>query len=261
MNFKLKRLTTRVRMAAGGLSLQPGCFWQEQDANPPAKPVLLGPVPDTSLTENGIDAVPEGSWIQLQWLANTESDLARYEIFRFEYDDQADKKLSPDSVIAVLTVGDANGDTITWMDKSVAEDIRYYYYLRAYDDDNNISEQSHIVDFKLINKVNPTKMLAPRGQIFNIRPEFKVGNLSADISITAFVIKVFDVNLQRVVWASAIIDPFNHSTVYYNQGGTVLAGHESLTIDRIYRWRVDAIGTGEHAGSESKWVEFEVVSN
>ena len=229
---------------------------------PPSPPVVLPHLPDTSLGEQGIDAVTQGDWIQVQWLPNQEDDLAFYRVYRFSYDDDQDIKLSVDSIVIQIDAADEQGDTITWNDQGVSKDIRYYYYIRAFDNEKNKSEPSGLVHYKLIQKVSPTNMLTPRITCSDRVPVFTINDLSIDTSPMQYIIiKVLDINIDRIIWSSNLISRFNPAEITYNYNQKALAGNDSLVIGRKYWWRLDALGREENSGSESDWVEFKVISD
>jgi hypothetical protein len=232
----------------------------QKEPSLPAQPTILDHAADTLYAGSGIGTVPEGDWIQIQWLANTESHLAGYKIFRFTYDDNVTQtKITMDALVADIAQPIPLPETLAWIDKSVQLDTRYYYYLQAYDTQGNTSVRSAMVNYKLINKISPTKLTAPRSACYITRPIFTFGDLTADISINNILVKVYDVNTQSIIWVSERLDPFNGNGVLYNYNGK--ATQDTLANDHNYKWRVDAFGRDINAGSESQWIDFTVTAN
>jgi hypothetical protein len=235
-----------------------GCWWSTEYDLPP-QPVMLAHPDDQSLSEDGIDAVPEDNRIQEQWLGLRDRSVAGYRLYRFVYSDDQRVKIALDSLVADIPQAVPVAETVTWFDRYALMDMRYYYYAQSYDKNDSLSERSGTADYKLVGKVPPTKLETPRGNWYTSRPEFKFSDLSSDVSIRAIVLKVFDVNAQTVIWASDLIEPFNASVIRYNVNGT--ADVDTLTYDHRYRWRLDVVGRDANSGSESQWIDFTVLQN
>ncbi|MEM1093320.1 MAG: IPT/TIG domain-containing protein [Bacteroidota bacterium] len=82
--------------------------------------------------------------VKLSWSANSELDLARYELYRSESEGETGAKLA-----------DVQVDQISYVDNTVANDIRYYYHVLAVDYSGNISRPSNIVSARSVVGIDP----------------------------------------------------------------------------------------------------------
>lgn len=247
------RLTDALLGATIIAALLAGCSkGLDGDTTPPEAPVLLRSPPDTSARERGIDAVPEGDWIRIEWVLGREEDLAGYEIYRRDEDQMVD------SLIVSLPIEDVtpvSADTVFWRDKTVNFYIRYIYRMKAFDRSGNRSSYSDTVDYKLLPKVDPEK---PSGEIEERKPEFQFQWGEGASWISAYVIKLID-SEGNYVWISDKRDDVRGygepATITYNVDRKAIS--DSLASG-TYWWRVDVIGSEPRCGSESEWMEFSV---
>ncbi len=149
----------------------------EVDPNPPSQPGMIphlgntgdlvyddfGNIVDTlnfhnpAISDyelNGIDAVPQGDWIKIQWQEITDLNIDRIEVYRFSYDDfLAYHNTSQDYPEKIATIN--NPQAIMYRDLSVQAyvgmDKDWFYFIKV----TNIYEnwaKSDTVGFKLIDK-------------------------------------------------------------------------------------------------------------
>jgi len=198
---------------------------------------------DTSLIERGIDAVPESDGIRLEWISSSEDGIAGYEIFRGLERDGTYKKIAG---VEVLTALDS-----VFIDEDVSLFQRYYYFIKTVDREGRRSISSDTLDYKLIRKaVN----LLPKGEINNSRPDFSWEDPNQE---GKYVIRVVDVESDSVISIVTIFSSYNPPREEVSFGN-VMSGHDSLLVQKDYKWRVDVVGSEQNSGSESGWVIFKV---
>lgn len=136
------------------------------DSTPPEPPVLIPHQGDTGdggdefvfganyyytndpeLEYNGIDAVPGGDQMQIQWYNITDSDIDYLEIFRFSATDYFNDSL--DFVEKIDSV-DYDNQSI-YQDVTAPVDYNLFYFIKAVDEAGN-STLSDTVGYKLIYK-------------------------------------------------------------------------------------------------------------
>ena len=118
------------------------------DKEGPSKPNFKAKSLDSEFEEQGIDAVSEGDYIKIEWEPNSESDLEGYKLFRGE-------SSSIDSTWIELTNDlDENDSTYTDNDFNLLNNEQWYYRISAYDLNENDSDTSIVVRYKLLNKPN-----------------------------------------------------------------------------------------------------------
>jgi len=102
---------------------------------------------DPELENNGIDAVPGGNQMQIQWYNITDSDIDYLEIFRFSATDYFIDSL--DFVEKIDSVN-YNNQSI-YQDVTAPVDYNLFYFIKAVDEAGN-STPSDTVGYKLIYK-------------------------------------------------------------------------------------------------------------
>ena len=102
---------------------------------------------DPELENNGIDAVPGGNHMQIQWHNITDSDIDYLEIFRFSATDYFNDSL--DFVEKIDSV-DYDNQSI-YQDVTAPVDYNLFYFIKAVDEAGN-STPSDTVGYKLIYK-------------------------------------------------------------------------------------------------------------
>ncbi len=124
---------------------------QDEDTTPPVSPAFAVKSADTTQTESGIDAAPNG--IQLEWtfVDDPADDLEGVRIYRSEHPDST---FLPLEEFGAPRLVPAN---LTWYIDNDAEVLpqeetgprRFYYYLRAIDTSGNLSEASDSASYRL----------------------------------------------------------------------------------------------------------------
>ena len=219
-----------------------------QDTVPP---VLLETAPEDTFGERGIDAVPQGDWIRIEWIVGQEEDLAGYDIYRRAEDEAA---VSLILTLPTEQIEQVSPDTAFWHDKSVRLLVRYFYRLRAFDSSGNRSNFSNTVDYKLLPKLFPIR---PKGETEQEALEFQFQWGDNPEEITSYIIRLLD-SESNIFWISEPVVPMGYEenvVVEYNFDGKATA---PVLLPGSYRWRVDTTGAEERSGSESRWTEFSV---
>lgn len=221
-----------------------------EDLTPPRAPVLQPKSADTAAVESGIDAVPEGDWIYLEWEPNPEEDLAGYFVYRstdslFGFDTtgivQVDQPFSDSSFVdkdpGVAPPENSSGDTL-------------YYFVTAYDRSDNESQPSDTVHYQLVQKADN---LSENGDLRT--PTLKWHYPPTNYYPEAFLVKLYHDDTGDLLWLYRHPTPYGSEfEVDYNSDGT--ATLDSLMVSVKYRWRVDAVMIDSTAGSESHEKDF-----
>ncbi len=225
-----------------GLILQQ-CSDATNKPEPPARVELVPKTADTLAVEHGIDAVPESNSIFLEWHPNQEKTLAGYAVYRSE---TPDKNFAQVKKIASA----AGGKDTTYVD-SVALNMRFYYFVRAYDTEDQYGDPSDTVNYKLMEKA---ELLAPVGPSANPNPVFQ-WNFGPS-GAPSFIFR-----LEKLIgnnrYGTLLTD--SHSPTYNNPESWQLSllGYPQPLTSGEYRWRID-VDAGNNFGSESNWKTFTV---
>jgi hypothetical protein len=128
-----------------------GCGREEiaADLNPPPQVSFTPRSPDTTLFEEGIDAVPGGDYIHLSWLPGDASDLASYRIYR-ESEDGGDFGLIAE--LEAGTVQYEDHDPLLAPDQSTGLTSGFLYWVTALDEAGNESNLSEPEYYRLLPK-------------------------------------------------------------------------------------------------------------
>ena len=201
----------------------------KEDVTPPNPPILIPHGDDADTVETGIDAVPEGNWIYLEWRGNTEGDLAGYIVYR-------DTLPTP----AFFPLTQLIQDTF-YLDQNVTLGITYFYTVTAVDSAGNESTRGNTVQYAL--KPKPTLLdpleneLRPQGEII-FRWELDLENDGY------FIVKVFSSGKDSLIQMSGVEDFFSNPGEF----------SDTLTLPSgSYRWRVDYGIRLQNIGSESSY--------
>lgn len=245
----------------------------EGDKMPPAAPFLFAAtdvvtnmgVLDTE-RDSGIDGVPGGNWIQLQWQSPTENedgsdliDLSGYMIYRGVFVDTLQQVVLNEDPIAIIE----EPLRTNFVDvSSLTLGRTYYYAMTAYDEVNNNSAFSDTVGYRLVTKAVP---FSPEdNSIFPTSEPLLFSWQAGDSGIEDFFtyyVKVFRIYAERdsLIWKSKHFSPFEQPfQAEYGATGIVRNGFETL-MPGEYKWRVDIYGyTPEwgYWGSESREIRF-----
>ncbi len=205
----------------------------------PSAIVLLAGAGDTSVIERGIDAVPEGDVIRVEWMLSSEKGISRYRIYRSE-----ESQLGP-----FFEKGSVSENDSFFLDYSVSIHNRYYYYVRVENDDGVLSDPSDTLDYKLIEKATNLSTTAKADSFSWIDPN--------DYPSPFYLIRILGVDSQEMIWFSEIEPKFD------NIQGTTFNKDGSATLDSLikgieYQWRIDIKGPEDNCGSESKWMAIQI---
>ena len=205
-----------------------GISCSKEDIIPPNPPLLIPHGDDADSIEIGIDAVPEGNWIYLEWKENTENDLSGYIIYR-------DIDPLPDfSIITTLVT-----DTF-FLDQQVTLGTPYYYTVTAVDTAGNESLGGDTLDYTLTSKATllfpvDEDTLSPGTVIFQWE--------LVEATNGFFIVKIFDKVVGKWVLGSEIdvlgFEPQYADTLFLPSGS--------------YKWKVEYWGNDKKSGSESLW--------
>jgi len=261
----------------------------EADTTPPSQPHMIHHLGDTGdmvnmgtfidtinyyntndpdLENNGIDALSDNNWIQLQWSVILDDDVDYLEIFRFnlsdyqayeqylqangeEYDfaTKIDSIASPTQTRYVDHFSSLSGTSLatTW-----------FYYIKAVDVAGNWAK-SDTVGYKLTEKL--VTLEPDPYDIFNSLDNVTFQwNLDGSGSVAACRLLLFD-QYHHLLWCYTPLDLEYPIKEYDGPSYT----------EETYFWRIDAFGTGPeiitlfnktyqvYSGSESHETEFSVM--
>ncbi len=217
-------------------------FWRcSDDVNktpPPAKVRLVEKSGEGSVAEHGIDAVPESDGIMLEWYLNSERTLAGYAIYRSELDSANYRQIAK-------VRGDYQQIDTSFTDSTVALNQVYYYFIRAFDKEDQYSESSDTVFYQLVEK--PVLLKPTQNAATVARPRFQWNNMATD----SFYIRIRNVNSNETKVIGRTI-----KYGYPEDWALQEFGVDSLKSGS-YQWRIDAVG-GANTGAESHWAFFRV---
>ncbi|OGB64904.1 MAG: hypothetical protein A2Y94_11030 [Caldithrix sp. RBG_13_44_9] len=217
--------------------------------DPPARVVLISNSADTSSVEHGIDAIylnesPDKNSIFFEWRPNGESTLAGYEMYRSVFANQNYTSLA--RVVENFGIIDT-----FYIDNSISLNIRYYYFIRAFDDLDQYGEPSDTISYEVIE--NPILL----GSIITDTTALEfIWNFPAFAVPQYFVfrLEISENEIYRNLYSKLI-----EISVEYGQ-------HQEWTLAELtqettlspgkYRWRIDSIGSEYNQGAESAWFIF-----
>jgi hypothetical protein len=206
-----------------------GFSCSKEDLTPPASPILIPHGADDDSVEVGIDAVPGGNWIYLEWRENTEGDLAGYIVYR-------DSLPNPGFSIITPMISDT-----FFLDQGVFLEIPYYYTVTAVDTAGNESLGGDTLDYTLTSK--PILLFPSDGDTLSsgtVIFRWKLDNVSDGF----FIVKLFSPIDGMLLEMGAIKEFFGAHSKYA----------DTLTLNQgSFRWRVDyGIPGRNNIGSESQ---------
>ena len=101
----------------------------------PLPVVFISGSPDDAIIERGIDAIPEGDSIRLEWLPSVEEEVIGYRLYRGVQRDGGYH------LVSIIMIPDS-----TYVDETVQIGERYYYTIRAVTDEHIESDPSDTLD-------------------------------------------------------------------------------------------------------------------
>jgi hypothetical protein len=221
----------------------------ESDNPAPAQVRIVEKSAEDAIVEKGIDAIAfpgllTQNSISLQWYSEDDEDLTSFDIYR-----------SQDSVgtfplLTSIVKQFGKIDTF-YVDKNVAQNVRYYYYVIARDAADQESPRSIKVNYKLSEMTvlnSPSESDTSYTGIYSwdfpsIGPDEFIFRLERDIAGN-FVHEYIN-QLNRIDY-----NPHQEWNFTSLGLGNLAPG--------IYRWRIDIIGADNNEGSESFWQGFQV---
>ncbi len=182
--------------------------------------------PDTTAPANptGLIATPENTEVILNWTANTEDDLAKYEVYKSTHASEFEAEYYS----AVTT----NTETVT----SLTNGITYFFWVTAEDKSGNESGYSNRVE------TIPISITAPTGLIATVGDEKVILNWTANTDSDFLKYKVYT--------SLSVSTPEYHSETTSNS-----ATISSLTNGTTYFFWVTAVDTSNNESQYSNIVE------
>ena len=180
---------------------------------------------DPKLENNGIDAVPGGNQMQIQWLNITDSDIDYLEIYRFSMQDYI---FAIDTLNFAIKIDSVDYDNQSiYQDVTAPVDYNLFYFIKAVDEAGN-STPSDTVGYKLMHK--PSLIQPSYGESFP-----NVYNITfkwfGDTGLL-YRLLVFDVD-RNPLWQWTPLDFDSLETQYL---GPAIIPPDTLI------WRVDVFG-------------------
>ncbi len=209
---------------------------------------LIPGVDDNSRVEAGMDAVPEGNTIRIEWTDNHDERTEGYEVNR---------SVSPQGPFSkIVTIQDPgqryHEDTVPSVNPG-GNYPRYYYMVFAIDGEGGRSDPSDTLSYRLIWKAQDLQPSESCGDI----PEFRWRD-DNDPHANEYIVRVRDKTTGDMVWIGSVQARYGdvYQSAVYNTDST--ASVSRLQSNRSYEWRVDIIGNESRCGSESPWVSVTI---
>jgi hypothetical protein len=227
-------------------------IWSFEINLPPSPPKIVPKTSDTLHIEMGIDAIydpasPFKNHIYLEWYRNSESELKGYKIFRNENEYGVYSEIG-----SVTSIGRLGVDT-SFIDKTCSLNQGYFYFVKAFDELNQVSEPSDTAYYKLS---EVPILIYPIYNIGNvISPTFK-WSFGNSIFPHYFVFRLGKSNneLYQNIHTKLCERITNYQTA--QEWDLQSLGFTSTLISGTYRWRIDSVGHILSWGAESAWLIF-----
>jgi hypothetical protein len=216
---------------------------KNKTVSPGPKPERVLMVPgraDTSAVEEGMDAIPEGDRIHVEWISSSDDNVTSYELYRRD-DRQAE-------FVKVTTVQKPSRQ---FDDSGPVLNVRFWYYVVAVTFDGLRSDPSDTLSYKLIVKpdgLTPAEVAGPR-------PEFTWHDAS---SANYYIFRMRESGSETPFRIARIQSQFGAESQRFPFDSLFVSGSESLTMGRSYEWRIDIVGNEPACGSESRWVTIQI---
>jgi len=246
-----------IAVIIGSILLMLSCAKEtsEEDISAPASPQMIDKSVEWAQLEAGIDAVPEGDWIYLEWEANQEEDLEGYQIWRMAEEDTAETYTLLE-ILPLSQLMEPEAPEYTDMSPEAAPDPQtgegrgYYYYLTAYDQTGNQSLPSDTVYYKLMRKPIAVNIAV---NLDTIRWSYPY-NLDYDVD---FAIRVFRADNGYYIWSvkySGGQDPYAVKFNYNGSANYMGMGDYLLRVDIMPKFILEE----KYSGAESNYYYFTV---
>lgn len=212
-----------------------------QAGSRPRKVTLIPTAADTSRIERGIDAVPDRNAIRIEWIQSADENVVDYEIYRRQ--DLPDAKFT---LIATVAVPDS-----FFEDAVPSVGVRYFYTVRAVNDEDLKSETGDTLSYLLLQK---PRNLKPTGIHSSTKPVF---TWSDPNQAHEYIFRIVENTTLRTVWISVVPTDYGNpvQSIVYNADQK--ASLAALISGSEYRWRVDVRGQN-NSGSESEWMTLKI---
>ncbi len=227
----------------------------DNDIVAPAPPEFIQKSVEFAQIETGIDAVPQGNWIYLEWVPNTEEDLEGYEIWR-RFEDDSSQSFTLLEILPLTQIFDPQNPQYTDRSPEIAPDPLtgqergYYYYLTAYDENGNISIPSDTVYYRLMRKPVSVSFNANYDSVQWSYPY----NIQYDIE---FVIRLYKEIANTYIWLARYSggqDPYSVKYNFDGSSGLMGAGEYWLRVDVMPQ-----LDQGDkYSGAESQQYNFTI---
>jgi hypothetical protein len=208
----------------------------------PGSVTLVAAVADTSVLEAGIDAIPDGDLIRIEWSAG-DASTAFFEVYR-----GADPAGQFSKVVTLEMPSQMYEDQVP------ARGVRYYFFVRPVNDEGVRGDPSDTLNYRLIMKA---QILGPAGSA-SVTPTFSWRDPNSP-QANDYIIRLKEASSGRTVWISEFqnsnFGPENKS-VAFNADGRARLG--SLAPGTEYLWRIDVVGNEKNCGSESPWTSIQI---
>jgi hypothetical protein len=201
---------------------------------------LVDAAADTSLLETGIDAIPDGDLIHIEWSAG-DASTAFFEVYR------GTGPAGQFSKIVTLEM-----PSQMYEDQVPAKGVRYYYFVRPVNDEGIQGDPSDTLNYRLISKA---EIQGPSGS-GDANPTFNWRDPNSP-QANDYIIRLKEAASGKMIWISKFQNsnygPENKSVVYNADGG---ARSATLAQGTEYLWRIDIVGNEKNCGSESPWTSI-----
>jgi len=202
-------------------------------------PKIFPNPPDMSEQERGIDAIEDMDAFIIEW--QPDEQYEGFELYR--------RAENEEKYQLVKTIGKQDSFFVDVVaDSNVQLNMRYYYYIRGFDEKKHKSEPSDTVDYKLL----PKAMSLSESMAEKLMFHWSV----PDFSFESYVLKLYDITAEEYIWIMRVYTSYQGTdeSVGFNTDGN--AKISQLTRNQHYRWRIDVVGPSPNSGSESNWKYF-----
>ena len=205
----------------------------EPEPTKPNPPEFVLKSLDGAENETGIDAIPDGNGIALEWYPADQNIVEWIKIYK-------QSQNNPEfSFLASVESQDS-----MYVDYDINLETRYYYFLKSVDKTKVESLPSDTVAYKLLPKAGNLSHTDHPIPTFSWQYPY--------LSPVGYLVRLEDNQSAEIIWISSEIQSYELITmVVYNFDGR--AKLDTLTSGRQYRWRVDVLGSDLFSGSESGW--------
>jgi hypothetical protein len=203
---------------------------------------LIAAAADTSLLETGIDAIPDGDLIRVEWSAG-DAGTAFFEVYR---------GTAPAGQFSKIVTLEMPGRM--YEDQVPARGVRYYYFVRPVNDEGVQGDPSDTLNYRLIRKA---EIQGPTGAA-GAAPTFTWRDPNSP-QANDYIIRLKEAASGKMIWISLFQNsnygPENKSVAFNADGG---ASPANLVPGSEYLWRIDIVGNEKNCGSESPWTSIQI---